>query len=71
MTTSIKVMSHNYPALVTIKDGEVTAHEQVLKPADGEVQFHCTTSRSVTVTDLEYDDPRVPADPPQEAPLAT
>ncbi len=71
MTTTIKVTSHNYPALVQVYDRvwdaeaqamsadvKVTA-ESVLKPADGERTFYCTTTREIRVTDLEYDDPRV------------
>ncbi len=71
MTTTIKVTAHNYPAWVQVYDRvwdaeaqamsadvKVTA-EGVLKPADGERTFHCTTTREIRVTDLEYDDPRV------------
>lgn len=70
MTTTIKVTSHNHPALVTTidvyvkpqDDGTVVTEERrderVVKPADGEVVIHCTTSRTISVVDLEYDDPR-------------
>ena len=70
MTTTIKVKSANYPALVQTFDVtqeasmppgtmmESLADERVLWPKDGEQEFYCTTSRVIRVTDLEYDDPR-------------
>ena len=67
MTTSIKVKSANYPALVEYTDRWVDTEGNervsegipvVLWPEDGEVYFYCTTTRQVRVTDLEYDDPR-------------
>jgi hypothetical protein len=62
MTTTIKVTSHNYPALVTAVDRytATTARTQlaVLHPEDGEQIFHCTTTRTLEIVDLEYDDPR-------------
>jgi hypothetical protein len=75
MTTTIKVTSHNYPALVETfvrgwnaeqnKPDEFLrkSDARVLKPADGEQSFYCTTSMEIRVVDLEYDDPRVPAPP--------
>lgn len=60
MTTTIKVTSHNYPALVeTFDSGEKTDYT-VLTPEDGERSFYCTTSRQLRITDLNYDDPAVP-----------
>lgn len=65
MTTTIKVTSHNYPARVTTTDrGEnadgspyQNSSTRILRPADGEQQFYCTTSRTIEVVDLEYDAP--------------
>jgi hypothetical protein len=74
MTTTIKITSHNYPALVRecdLSEYEVqgekmkfwkTVNERVLTPADGEQQFYCTTTRRIEVYDIEYDDER--ATPP-------
>jgi len=59
MTTTIKVTSHNYPALVETFDLGKKTTEEVLRPEDGERTFYCTTSRELRITDLEYDDPRV------------
>jgi hypothetical protein len=71
MTTTIKVTSHNYPALVRQVDRFVgpdaagklvrVEHvmERILRPEDGEQRFHCTTSRTIEVIDLDYADPRV------------
>lgn len=70
MTTTIKVTSHNYPALVRIIDRYATQSngraqkvesisEQVVRPEDGELQFHCTTSRMIEIIDVDYNDPRV------------
>lgn len=65
MTTTIKVTSHNYPALVTTTDragpdnAVISRSERVLRPSDGEVVLYCTTSRTVEVTDIDYNDPRV------------
>ena len=72
MTTTIKVQSHNYPALVETFERGWDAEQnrpadlrkrdsRVLTPADGEQSFYCTTSMELRVVDLEYDDPRVPA----------
>lgn len=69
MTTTIKVTSHNYPARVIIYD-TIQEHEdevptirktseQIVTPEDGEQTFHCTTTRELAITDLEYDDPSV------------
>jgi hypothetical protein len=74
MTTTIKVTSHNYPALVETFERGWDAEQnrpadlrkrdsRVLTPADGEQSFYCTTSMELRVVDLEYDDPRVPAPP--------
>lgn len=57
MTTSIKVTSHNHPALVeTFDNGEKTNY-RVLTPEDGEVEFYCTTTRQLKIIDLDYGDP--------------
>lgn len=59
MTTTITVQSHNYPArVVTVDNGSVSG-SRILVPEDGIVTFHCTTTRELRVTDLEYDDPAV------------
>jgi hypothetical protein len=75
MTTTIKVISHNYPALVETFDrlwdaeankvrevSEKTA-EIIIWPKDGEQVFYCTTTRTIRVVDLEYDDPKATAAP--------
>jgi hypothetical protein len=52
------------------KDGEVvseTVSERVLTPADGVVSMHCTTSRTLEIVDLAYDDPRVTAQQTEQA----
>lgn len=76
MTTTIKVTAHNYPALIVAVDrhpilGEPATRTKlgVLRPEDGEGQFYCTTTRTLEIVDLEYDDPRVPAsdDAPEAA----
>ena len=64
MTTTIKVTSHNYPALVTYvdtnSDGVSNRTQAVIVEAeDGEQHFHCTTSRTIEIVDLDYYDPRV------------
>ena len=75
MTTTIKITSHKYPALVEkfsrgwdAEQNKLSADlrksdSRVLTPADGEQIFCCTTSMELRVVDLEYDDPRVPAPP--------
>lgn len=55
MTTTIKVTSHNYPALVEIFDNGKKTDYKVLTPADGEQSFYCTTSRQLRITDLPYE----------------
>jgi hypothetical protein len=59
MTTTIKVTSHNYPARVETFDGGVRQYAEIITPEDGEKIYHCTTSRELRITDLEYDDPAV------------
>ncbi len=66
MTTTIKVTSHNYPALVETFDNGKLVSSQVLTPKDGETVLYCTTVRELRITDLEYNDPRVPVEPPTE-----
>lgn len=69
MTTTIKVTSHNYPAQVEVIDnGKVIVEKRILRPEDGEQTFYCTTTRSLHITDLEYDHPDVLALPPVKAP---
>jgi hypothetical protein len=77
MTTSIAVTSHNYPVLVETvdrtqtPDGEhLSNHVRVLWPEDGTVHLYSTTSRSIFVRDLEYDDPRAVADREARFPVA-
>ena len=53
MTTTIKVTSHNYPARVQIFDDGRFCESQMLKPENGEVVFHCTTSRELRIVDVE------------------
>lgn len=57
MTTTIKITSHNYPALVETFDNGAKTNYRVLTPEDGEQTFHCTTTRQLRVTDLAYADP--------------
>lgn len=72
MTTTIKVTSHNYPAQVRLVSRYVQKQgpdgpylkventvERILRPEDGEVTFHCTTTQAVECIDLDYNDPRV------------
>lgn len=62
--------SHQFEehAYETAPDGKYKlAWEQILKPEDGIKEFHCTTTRIIRCTDLEYDDPRVPVAKPVEA----
>lgn len=54
MTTTIKVTSHNFPALVEIFDNGNKSSYAVLTPEDGEQTFYCTTTRQLRITDLEY-----------------
>ncbi len=56
MTTTIKVTSHNYPALVETFDNGNKVDYHVVMAEDGEQTFHCTTTRQLRITDLEYDD---------------
>lgn len=70
MTTTIKVTSHNYPALIETWDQQYDAEKGEMKPdsvktsevvvntTDGEHVIYCTTTRKIVITDLEYDDPR-------------
>ncbi len=67
MTTTIKVTSHNYPALVEIFDNGEKSDYTVLTPEDGERSFYCTTTRQLRITDLNYDDPAVPGTKPAKA----
>lgn len=76
MTTTIKVTSHNYPALVeafnvTQVDENMTTVEKeygrVILPEDGEVSFYCTTTRRLQITDIDYEDPRVLARKAEDA----
>lgn len=61
MTTTVKVLSHNAPAKVVIMDQDPYGQnetfrvdeERILKPEDGEVSFYCTTSRKLTIQDIE------------------
>jgi hypothetical protein len=58
MTTTIKIQSHNTPAVVEISDyhpdTQATSREtRVLRPEDGEVSFYCTTTRAIRVIDVE------------------
>lgn len=62
MTTTIKVTSHNYPALVETFDNGNKVDYVILTPESGEVSFHCTTTRQLRITDLDYNDPAVLAD---------
>ena len=64
MTTTIKVTSHNYPALVTYVDTNsegvaLRTQAGIVEAEDGEQHFHCTTSRTIEIVDLDYYDPRV------------
>ncbi|ATQ67720.1 MULTISPECIES: hypothetical protein [Methylosinus] len=77
MTTTITITSHNYPVLVETVDrtqtpnGEhISRHVRVLWPEDGAVGFYSTTSRSIFVRDMEYDDPRAVADRAARFPVA-
>lgn len=65
MTTTIKVTSHNYPALVETFDNGNKMDYRVLRPEDGEQQFYCTTTRQIRITDIEYD-AAAPADVPSK-----
>jgi hypothetical protein len=83
MTTTVKVQSHNYPVLVQVwdqrRDPEASlrdltfllADSRVLWPEHGEVSFYATTTRTITIVDLEYDDPRALASKPSPVPVAT
>lgn len=59
MTTTVKIMSHNYPALVETFDNGNKTDYRVILAEDGEQTFHCTTTRQLRITDLEYNDPAV------------
>jgi hypothetical protein len=66
MTTSVKIASANYPALVRFENLDAngaslgSAREQVLIPSDGEQTFHCHVGMRITVQDIAYNDERVP-----------
>ncbi len=64
MTTSVKVTSHNYPARVEVVDGDTVTQTHIITPERGTVEFHCTTTRTLRIVDLEYDDPAVQAAKP-------
>lgn len=59
MTTTIKVISRNYPARVETVDNGKVSDVKILTPEDGEVSLYCTTTRELRITDLEYDHPAV------------
>ncbi len=59
MTTTIKVTSHNYPARIEIVDSGNVVGVDIKTPEDGESTYHCTTTREIRITDLEYDHPAV------------
>ncbi len=66
MTTSIRVECHNYPVLIRTKDafmaeGVLCEHvtEQVLT-AGQTADIYATTTRTIEIVDIAYDDPRVP-----------
>lgn len=62
MTTTIKITSHNYPAMVeTVDSGKVT-DTRILLNTDGEQTLYCTTTRELRITDLDYEDARVLAE---------
>lgn len=58
MTTTIVVTSHNYPALIETFDNGTKVDQKVITPEDGAQSFHCTTTRELRITDIEYDDER-------------
>jgi hypothetical protein len=70
MTSTVKVTSHNFPVLIEthdkvydrdankLSDNYTITDQKIVRPADGEQTLHCTTSRKLVITDLEYDDPR-------------
>lgn len=62
MTTTIKVIAHNSPALVETWDQGTKTSETILRPADGETPFHCTTTRALRIVDLESGDARLDND---------
>jgi hypothetical protein len=62
VTTTIKVISHNSPALVEVYDNGEKTSETIVRVADGEVPFHCTTTRSLRIVDLETGDARLDDD---------
>lgn len=57
MTTSVKIKPHNYPVKVVISDnygeGRVTEYTEFLKAGD-EHEYYCTTSRTISATDVNY-----------------
>lgn len=67
MTTTVKITSHNFPALIRTTDRYKSAEgipvetvtSVVITPDVGELTLYCTTTRTIEVVDLEYDDPRV------------
>lgn len=54
MTTSVKVHAANHPALVEVIDGNNVTARHVLLPEAGEQTFHCTTTRTIRVTDVAF-----------------
>jgi len=65
MTTTVKVLSHNYPVLVRTRDkmsDREVVNEQVFTAESGEQLLYCTTTRTLEIVDLDYNDPRVLAD---------
>ena len=80
MTTNVKVQSHNYPVLVQMWDQRWDSEaakfctafnlvdSRVLWPEHGEIVFYCTTTRTITLVDLDYDDPRAIASKPLPIP---
>lgn len=59
MTTTVKVISHNYPARVIVRDmGRQQGEAQIIRPSDGEVQLYCTTTRCLEIQDVNEDGKR-------------
>lgn len=67
MTTSVKVLSHNYPARVETYDQGKLTSERIVLAGDGDVDIYCTTSRELRIVDLEYDHPAVLAEKAKRA----
>ena len=80
MTTNVKIQSHNYPVLVQtwergwdyetakLSDAFVLVDSRVQWPEHGEVTHYVTTTRKITMRDIEYDDPRALASKPEALP---